>query len=173
MTPIEKENCLDSMVILCDTREQPSERAERRYKAFGCPYRRQKLDFGDYSAVFTLPDGTEARTGAAIERKMDLDELAMCFTHDRKRFNAEFQRAKDADARMYLLIENASWELLLNGKYRSKFNPKAFMASMVAWMVRYNIKPVFCKAETSGRLIREILYREIKNDIEKGVYDNG
>ena len=170
MTAPEIENCLLSMVILVDTREQPSERAERRYKTFNCPYRRQKLDFGDYSAEFTLPTGEMKIINASVERKMNLEELSTCLTKDRDRFRKEFERANAAGASVYLLVENATWENLINGKYKTKFNKVAFLASITAWIVRYNIKPIFCKAETSGRLIKEILYREIKQKLEAGIY---
>lgn len=158
------------MVILVDTREQPSERAQKRYKAFARPYRRQKLDHGDYSAEFTLPDGNVEIVKAAVERKMNLEELSSCLTTDRDRFRKEFERAKNAETTMYLLVENATWENLVNGKYKTKFNRKAFLGSIMAWIARYDIKPIFCKAETSGQLIAEILYREMKKRLEAGDY---
>lgn len=170
MTGPDIENCLQSIVILVDTREQPSERAQKRYKAFERPYRRQKLDYGDYSAEFVLPDGRTVAVNAAIERKMSLEELSSCLTAERERFRKEFERAKEAGASMYLLVENATWENLINGKYKTKFNKNAFLGSIVAWIARYDIKPIFCKAETSGRLIREILYREMKKRLEAGEY---
>ena len=158
------------MVILVDTREQPSDRALKRYNAFQCPYRRQKLDFGDYSAEFTLPDGQAVKVNAAIERKMNLEELSGCLTKDRDRFRREFERSQEAGASMYLLVENATWENLVNGKYKTKYNKNAFTGSITAWIARYDLKPIFCKAETSGRLIKEILYREMKKDLEAGLY---
>ena len=102
---------------------------------------------------------------------MNLDELAACFTRGRERFQREFERALDQQCRIYLICENPSWENLLNGKYRSKFNSNAFLASSVAWMVRYNMNVVFCKEETSGRLIKEILYRDLKERLERGEFD--
>ena len=163
------QECLESMVILCDTREQPSERAEQRYKSFLCPYKRHKLDYGDYSATFML-NGQERQIKTAIERKMNLEELSSCFTHDRERFKREFERAKADGASVYLLVEDATWENLINGKYNTKFNQKAFLASMAAWIARYDLKPIFCKKELSGRLIYEILYREMKEMLERGDY---
>lgn len=178
MSPVEIENCLDSLEILVDTREQPSERAERRYNAFGSPYRRQALDYGDYTYNFTLPDGSplfranEAVKGhVVIERKMNLVELSGCFCQQRKRFKAEFERAKANNASVYLLVEDASWENLINGRYNTRFNPTAFEASILAFMARYDIKPIFCKKETSGKLIRDILFRELKERLERGIYD--
>lgn len=177
MDRIEREKCLQSMIILCDTREQPSARATKRYNSFGCPYRRQTLNYGDYTYSFTLPDGRElipegvtASGVAVIERKMDLTELSGCFTHDRARFEAEFKRANENNATVYLLVEDASWENLMNGKYRTRFNAKSYLASILAWTVRFDLKPIFCKSETSGKLIKEILYRELKERLERGDY---
>ena len=164
------DNCLASMVILVDTREQPSERAAKRYKTFGRPYRRQKLDFGDYSAEFTLPDGSVERLNSAIERKMDLDELEGCLTHDRARFRREFERASEAGASVYLMVESATWEKLIHGRYKTKMDPKAFTASVLSWIARFNLIPIFCQEEISGRLISEILYRELRVRLERGDY---
>ena len=179
MTPIEIEKILDSMVILRDTREQNTARARRRYKAFGLPCEKAVLDYGDYTYNAALPSGSiysvtdRIKPMCAIERKMNLDELAGCFTHDRKRFEAEMLRCQQNNGRMYLLIEDASWELLLLGKYRSRFRSKAFLASLTAWMVRYDLQVIFCKEDTTPTLIREILYRDLKERLVRGEFDGG
>lgn len=170
MEYLQIEECLRSMVILVDTREQPSERARKRYNAFSFPWRRQKLDYGDYSAAFVLND-SEIQIKAAIERKMNLEELSSCFTQSRDRFKREFERAKQDNASVYLLVENANWEKLLAGHYNTRFNANAFKASIIAWMARYDLKPIFCRSEVSGQLIQEILYRELKERLERGDYD--
>ena len=177
MTPIEIEKILDSMVILRDTREQNTARARRRYKAFGLPCEKAVLDYGDYTYNAALPSGSiysvtdRIKPMCAIERKMNLDELAGCFTHDRKRFEAEMFRCRQNNGRMYLLIEDASWELLLLGKYRSRFRSKAFLASLTAWMVRYDLQVIFCKEDTTPTLIREILYRDLKERLTNGEFE--
>lgn len=178
MTPIETERILDSMIILRDTREQDTARARRRYAAFGLPCKRAVLDYGDYTYNAVLQSDryvfdTTARVYplCAIERKMNLDELASCFTHERKRFEAEMVRCQEHHGRMYLLIENATWENLLLGRYRSRFSAKAFLASITAWMVRYDLQVMFCKEDTSPALIREILYRDLKERLVRGEFD--
>ena len=165
------------MIICVDTREQESERAVKRYEQFGCPYERRTLNYGDYTFNFKLPNGKYVYPGdvvidgpAVIERKMSLTELSGNFTRNRKRFIAEFDRAKAAGASVYLLIENGSWEKLIAGHYKTKFRPEAYKASLTAWMARYNAKVIFCKHETSGSLIKEILYRELKERLERGDY---
>lgn len=164
---------LSHLTLLVDTREQPTKRAEKRIEAVGFPFERTTLSFGDYSAKIAFSDGSMLSLDkvVAIERKMNLDEICSCFTHERKRFTAEFERAKDAGAKMYLLIENADMEKAVNGRYRSKMNPSALVASLFAWMARYDCKVIMCKEETSGRMIREILLRETKEYLE-GVQDD-
>ena len=179
MDLFEQKEVLRSFEILIDTREQPTERSERRYKAFNAPYSRATLDYGDYTYNAVLPGGKAIYdvSGAikplcAVERKMNLDELAGCFTRSRERFKREFERAQENGCRIYLICENANWENLLTGRYRSLFNENAFVASQIAWMVRYNANVIFCKEETSGRLIKEILYRDLKERLERGDFDD-
>lgn len=168
MTPFELQKTLESLTLLLDTREQETASLKRRLKDIGLPHKREKLNFGDYSCEVTLPNGAVGRFDRlfAIERKMNIDELAMCFTSQRKRFTAEFERAKQVGAKIYLLIEGATMEKIVNGQYRSKVSPNAFMASIFAFLVRYNCQILFCKPETSGRVIKEILYREAKEYLQ-------
>lgn len=49
-----------------------------------------------------------------------------------------------------------------HGYYRSQMRPQALVASMTTWMARYDTPIVMCNAETSGQLIYDILYREMK-----------
>lgn len=178
MQPHDEIEMLKSMVVYTDTREQPTKRAFKRYEAFGVPFERKTLSYGDYTYNAQLPSGKwlfdEDKTVsgyAVVERKMDLDELANCLTHSRDRFEREFQRAKEHNARIFLLVEDATWENLMNGKYRSKFNANAYLASLCAWIVRYDLQLVFCKEESSGRIIKELLYRDLKERIERGELD--
>lgn len=177
MTVFEQKGVLESFEILVDSREQPTDRARRRYETFGVPYQRATLSYGDYAYNATLPDGSRIynpdqtiEAAAVVERKMNLDELAQCFTRSRDRFQREFERARDKGCRIYLIVENASWENLYNGKYRTRFNSTAFVASQVAWMVRYNMNVCYCKEETSGKIIRDILYRDLKERLEHGEF---
>ena len=180
MNPIEEQEMLESLTILVDTREQPTERAAKRYKTFGVPYKRATLSYGDYtynaklpSGEWLFPEGQIVAAPIVIERKMNLDELAQCFTRSRDRFEREFERAKANNARVFLLVENATWENLINGRYRSKYNPVAFLASLCAWIVRYDLQFINCKEETSGKIIKEVLYRDLKERISRGEYDTG
>ena len=171
LNPAEMEQTLESMTVLVDTRERPTGFSERRYAQFEKPYRREKLDVGDYSAEFQLPNGgvVTLKDKVVVERKNSIDELCMCFAGERGRFEREFQRAKDGGIKVYLLVENATFEAVYNGRYRSRFNPKSLVASILAWLARYNCVLVFCKAEMSGKLIKDILHYEMREHLERMV----
>lgn len=173
MNPFDINDALDNMIVLVDTREKPTKAAERRYSQFGCKHERVALSFGDYSAKFPLPNGEwfSMADKVVIERKMDIDELCNCYCQSRQRFTNEFTRAAESGAKIYLLIEDASWEQAYSGKYRSKMFSTALIASILAWLARYNCQVLMCKAETSGKLIRDVLYREGKERMERGDAD--
>lgn len=161
-------DALDGMVCLVDSREQDTPRLRARLKQMECAIERTALSFGDYSAKFPLPAGNwlDLSEIVVIERKMHLDELCHCFCQDRKRFEREFERARNANAKVYMLIENATWEKAYTGHYRSHMRPTALVASMLAWLARYKCQLIMCGSETSGKLIHDILYREAKEILE-------
>ena len=168
MNAWEIRNALDTLTLIVDTREQDTRLFRDRMKQVGVPHIRRKLDFGDYSALIRDADGEEIdfSSSFAIERKMSLDELAQCLTRSRKRFAREFMRAQDAGAKTYLLVEGATWEKAIDGIYRTQMAPNALVASMTAWLARYDCQLIMCRPESTPRLIREICYREVKERLE-------
>lgn len=181
MEGYEIDSCLKSMVILYDTREQPNERAVKRYETFGCPAIRQHIDYGDYTFNFKLPNGewcyemgdsVSVKPCVSIERKASLTELSGNIIQERERFNEEFGRAAQNSARIYLLVENGNLQKVYSGKYGTKVNPNAYKASMWSIIARNEISgPIFCPEELSGKVIYDILYRELKIRLERGDFD--
>lgn len=164
MHPTDIQTALDGMVVIVDTREQDTLQLRRRLKAFG-KYERHKLDSGDYGARFPV-NGDWLRIPVVIERKMSIDELCQCFTRERKRFQREFERAAAGGIKTYLLIENASFEQMYAHDYKSLMTPQALISSLLAWSIRYRLQVVMCRENATGRLIRDILYREGKAILE-------
>ena len=164
MTPFELEKTLSTMTCIIDSREKPTPEAKKRWESFGVPYRIQALKSGDYTAEFVLPNGEifSLENHAVIERKLGISEICGNFCQNRDRFIREFERIRNAGARAYIVVEGASWEAIYNHRYHSKMSPQALVASMTAWMARYNAHIIFCKDETFPKLCREILYREAK-----------
>ena len=173
MHVLDMNDALDGMRVLIDTREQDTPRLRARIATMNCATRRNGLDFGDYSAEFPLTNGEwfSLEKKVVIERKMHIDELCGCYCQSRQRFTNEFVRAADSGAKVYLLIEDATWEKVYAGKYKSQMRETALVASILAWCARYNCIPIFCKPETSGALIKDILYREGKERMERGDAD--
>lgn len=168
MTPPEIDGALDTLTVIVDTREQDTPLFRKRMRQVGFPIRRKKLNFGDYSCSIMAGDAEiDLSASFAIERKMSLDELAQCYTRGRKRFEREFERCKAAGGKMYLLVEGASWEGAYNGLYRTQMHPHSLIASMTAWLARYNCQILMCKAETTPNLIHDICYREAKEHLER------
>ena len=58
MDNFEISEALDNLTVLVDTREQDTPRLRKRLADIGYPYKRQKLDFGDYSAICEI-DGKQ------------------------------------------------------------------------------------------------------------------
>lgn len=177
MDNFEIQNCLDSFRILVDTAEQPTKEYTRRCDAFGCPYVRQNLDYGDYTYDFMLPNGKwlhedvgAVQGDSVIERKMSLRELSGNLCQNWDRFCREFDRAKEHGASVYLLVEDASWVKIFTGKYGTKFNSKAYLHRLLKLIGTYQIKPIFVPKDLSGQMIYEILYREAKRRLESGEY---
>lgn len=177
MDNFEIDSVLSTFEILVDCREHQTKQAVERYEGFGTPYRKATLNYGDYCGNVRLPGGDwlydirqTVSPACALERKMSLDELAGCLGRSRQRFQREFERASGNKAKMYLLTENGSWEGILFHRYRSKLTTNSFLASLTAWTVRYDLTPLFCKSDVSGRMIKEILYRDMKERLQNGEY---
>lgn len=172
MRPFEIEDALETAVFLVDTREQDTPQLRARLATMG-KYRREKLDFGDYSICCTLQNGKEfsLKNKIVVERKMNIDEICHCYCKDRKRFEQEFERASEQQAKVYLLVERATWETIYSGNYRSQMNPKSLIASITSWLARYNCQLLMCEPTTTGRLIKDILLRELKESLERGEAD--
>ena len=145
---------LSKLVVICDSKEQ-DRHCEEWYKKNNIPHKRRSLETGDYSAM--LGELT-LEHDIAVERKGNLDEICMNLTSDRDRFEREFMRAKARGIKMFLLIENASWEKIFLGDYRSEVSSKSLVASMLSWQVRYNVTIIFCNPSTSAKLIYGILH---------------
>lgn len=177
MEGYEIQGCLDSMKILVDSAEHQTDEYIRRCNSFGVPYESQNLDYADYTYNFMLPDGTwlhdsdkAVKGHAVVERKMSLKELSgnLCQNYDR--FCREFDRAKENNASVYLLVEDGSWMKIITGKYGTHFNSKAYLHRLLKLISVYDIKPIFVQKELSGQMIYEILHRELKVRLERGDY---
>lgn len=138
------------MIIIVDTREKKNVHVTDYFDAHGIEWKSLKLDFGDYAI-----EGKENLV--AIERKGSLDELAGNFTRGRERFKREFERATENNAHIVLMVEASGYEAIMKGRYRSKFSPNAFYASMKSWEERYRLEIEFKSKRSAGKFISDKL----------------
>lgn len=110
------------------------------------PTIRAGLRTGDYSIA-----GCEDQF--TVERK-SLPDLVHTIIHDRARFVRELERMRTFDFRR--VVCTASMDAVRRGKYKhSMANPKAVVASIAAFEIRYNVPFVF--AGSSDEAARRIV----------------
>lgn len=99
---------LRNLVVLVDTREQANEHIIKYFKEHKIAYKKQKLDYGDYSCM--LPVGTfegQQRdiyftNDIVVERKFCIDELAMNLKDKKTNINEVNQEIIDLLGKEYL-----------------------------------------------------------------------
>lgn len=131
-------------VVAVDSREQ-NELPIRRL-----PVVRKGLYCGDYSLA-------GAEWSAGIERKSIEDLVGCCMGENRDRFERELMRLRGCYFRR-ILIEG-SRGLIETQRYRSRISPKAVLATLSSFEVRYQVPVVFCETpEIAGRQVESWLY---------------
>ena len=147
------------ITVLVDSREKKNEHILKYFTMRGIKYKVTKLNVGDYSLAIHDDDFAKAlgypfaidyRGSITIERKASLEELSNNFTRDRKRFQNEFEKGQ---GKIHLMIENATYDDIVFGRYKTKFNEKAFVRSLNTWKFRYNAHIDFVSKETAGNYI--------------------
>ena len=152
----ELQQLLKELTIIIDRREKVNEHITKVFAAKGIKTIDRNLDVGDYSCQ--LGDKTFEHD-FVIERKANLDEICGNLTADRDRFEREFLRSKaHGNTKVFLLIEDSTWEDIFSHNYQSKFKPLSLIASLLSWQVRFNVTIVMCKKETSAKIIFDTLY---------------
>lgn len=166
-TDKEMDQIMKSMVILIDTREKQCDHVLNYFDKAGISYIRRALDYGDYS--FYIPQNEELAIPKDIyfdkkiivERKGSLEELAGNLTKDRARLEKELSLAP---IHKVMLIENANYSDVINGKYDSKYNNKSFWGSLHSFWFKYNIPSFFMPdISYSGFFIRGYFEYFLKN----------
>lgn len=139
---------LKSMTIIIDSNEQVYDHISTWFDKKKIPYVVENLDFCDYS--FYLPANPELGIERnlyfdkkiSIERKRNLEEISTNFGKGRTRFQNEFIRST---GKIHLLIENASYEDIINKNYKTELTPQSFIGSLHAFADRYNFSINFMK----------------------------
>lgn len=116
------------------------------------------LKTGDYSL-----DGYEDKI--TIERKSLSDFFLSC-GRNRKRFEAEIKRM--ADMAYAAVIVEADWETIIHRPpTRSKLNPKAIYATVIAWQIRYGVHFWMCPNRAFAEKTTYRILERYEKDSEK------
>lgn len=145
------------MIVLVDSREKKNAYVLDYLKKQNIAYRVEKLDYGDYS--FMIPASAAGKDiyfhrDCVIERKASLEELSGNLAQERERFEKEFLKAGNDGAKIYLMIESpGGYSDIIGHKYRTKFTPAAYMASLKTWESRFGCNVQFIDKQYSGYYI--------------------
>ncbi len=145
----EIDHLLSTLVVLVDTREQVNSHIKEDLALQGISWKKKALTFGDYAFFLPRDDdmGIERdlyfHREIVIERKGSLEELSSNLTKGRSRFESELIKASGAGCRLFLLVEGGSWERVISGDYKTQYNPRSYMASLLSYSHRYNMHIVF------------------------------
>lgn len=159
-----------SKLLLIDTREKPKaiQGIIKTLDEARIPHASTKLLFGDYMDY--------NRPSIVIDRKQNIAELAKNCTREHDRFRAELDRAKAANARLIILVEQNRYKdrdkwihvesiediMLWSSPHTTIRGEKVFRV-LRAWMSKYDIDVLFCDKRQTGRRILEIIYGENRN----------
>ncbi len=137
---------LNSITIVCDTREQKNEHVTKFFDNKKIAWTKKKLDTGDYS--FFVPKNDELGIPRdlwfdkeiCIERKNSLEEISSCLTESRDRLKKEFALAPNNKV---MIIENASYVDMVTGNYNTRYDSKSFWASYHSFWHEFNLPIIF------------------------------
>lgn len=147
---------LKKITIIIDTREKKNDHIIKVLNQMKIKYISKKLDIGDYAFKYNYYDSNEI-SKCIIERKNSLDELSQNFTKNRARFKREFDKLSE-DNCIHLVIENNTLDDLIKGNYSSNISRNSFIASLLSFEYRYNIKVHFISGKYTAFLIARLFY---------------
>ena len=169
-TDKEYKQLICSMVVLVDTREQDNKNITDFFDKKGIDWKSKALDTGDYSLMIPknidlgFVKDTYFTEEIVIDKKHKVDEIANNIKEER--FHNEVQRMAKLKHK-YFLIEESSIDDIIEHKYRSQYNDKAFLRTLLRYEYKYDIHFVFCKRENMGRMILEMLKMALDMEILK------
>ncbi|WP_035293803.1 ERCC4 domain-containing protein [Clostridium sp. KNHs214] len=173
----------ENFMIIYDTREQQNKHVLEYFDSKKVPYKRRKIDEGDYTAIITkradMGIYRDIYFPVAIERKNSVDELAgnlaeKTDTRDDIRLIRELQRAKTKGIKISLIIEDKNgMENIKKGNYRSLYTPKAFLGRLSSIQDLYLQDTIFTDNQNTGFEIYRKLYYSVRNYLKELSADIG
>lgn len=150
------------MIILVDSREKENQHILSYFDKQGIAYKKEKLDFGDYS--FYIPatavgEDIYFHKDIIIERKASLEELSGNLTQKRQQFEKELLTARNAKTKIYLMIEaSEGYSGIAAHHYHTELAPSAYMASLKTFEHRFDMNVQFISSEYAGYYVCSTFY---------------
>lgn len=166
-TDKEKDELVQSMTILIDTREQSNAHLTDYWDRKSVQYKKKALAYGDYSFMIPknekldIPRDLFFDKDIIVERKGSLEEISGNLTKERDRLEKELSLAPMSKV---ILIENGSYADVVTGNYQTQYNKKSFWASLHSFWHKYNV-PIFFMPDKqySGVFIKGYFEYYLKN----------
>ena len=164
----EIDKMLRTAIIIVDTREKRNEHILEYFDKHKIKYKKGKINYGDYCLM--IPKGEYfdkdiyLNNSIVIERKANLNELSNNFTKDRERLMREFARKK---GKMVLVVENSSYEDIVEHKYDTMLTPKSYLASLHTSVSRYDLSVIFMDSSVTGEFIYKTLIYYAREKIKE------
>ncbi|HEF1855796.1 TPA: ERCC4 domain-containing protein [Bacillus cereus] len=173
-TDKEISNILKTLTIVIDTRENVNGHILDYLHQKDISIRNQKLDTGDYGCM--IPKNEELGIprdiylDSRVERKAHMDEITGNLQKDTQTaFENELIRSKDIP--FTLIVEDLhGYEKMLQGKYRSKYNPLALLGRLNTFKAKYNFEIVYVDKKFSGNWIYHHFYYQAKHYLRAGTF---
>lgn len=133
LTDKQMKQVLDSLVVLVDTRENSNQHIIDFFESKKIPYKRMKLDYGDYSIMLPKLEGVTTQdiyftNDFVIERKANIDELCGNLKEDAARLKKELAHLNMYQIKYWIYIEDLNFEEnLRQGNYISQYDPYTLM----------------------------------------------
>lgn len=163
---------LEKLVILYDTKEQKNNHILEYFDKHKIKHKERALKTGDYSFMIeACPElgfvkDTYFTDELCIERKNSLTELAGNVAEKDERFFKELNRMINI-TNNYLLIEDDSLYNLIEHNYGTKYNELSFIRRLLNIQKLTDLYIYFVKKEHMGKMIYEICYSSLMNQILK------
>lgn len=162
---------LSNMVILATTNEQVNNHITEYFDKKKIMYQNKSLKTGDY--CFKLKENPEQgrfleqyfTEELFIERKNSLSELASSIKDNA--FHNELKRAKLIKYKFLLVEQECGWGDIISHNYQNQYDNKAFWSTLHTFMIKYDLKILFCKKEEMGAMIYSICKSVLENEILK------
>ena len=170
----------ENLMVIFDTRERENKHILDYFDKMKIPYKRQKIDEGDYTAIITKREEygihRDLYFPIAVERKNSIDEFAGNLAEKLGkgesgtdiRLIRELRQAKNKGIKLFLVLEDKdAMENIKSNNYRSLFKPIALMARLSSIQDLYFQDTIFTDKADAGFEIYRKLYYGVRNCLKE------